>query len=366
VAELHFCLNATSTHADGTLIEGGQLDRYLRPVWEALDERGVEYTVGREPRNGAVNVYPNTRATYQRGSHRLDAVSIGVSHGIADKTYHDGYVLFGHVFVPGPAHAAAIGARARLAPRRWRAQMRQLGYPKLDPLLNGAVDGSGVWSGDGRTRVLYAPTHGGGSERHVHGNRAKPGSRATSWWIRDDILAALPEDEFEVVLAPHPRHAEGRQATFAEYVEADVVIADGGSTIYESWILGRPVVLPAWETRGRNVGRGARWGGTLEQRVYEERVGAHADAPGDIADLVRQAARDGQTDAEQDFAEEVLPTQYRGRGGVLWAETLAEIAAATPTPRSRLTPQQRVAARRAARQAQDRSYQERSRRLTRQ
>uniref|UniRef100_UPI0012685ABA hypothetical protein n=1 Tax=Nocardiopsis lucentensis TaxID=53441 RepID=UPI0012685ABA len=87
---IHFCLNDTSTDGPpmgGQLIPGSQLDRYFRPVWDALDSMGVAYTVGRQPAAGAVNVYPNNRRAYMPGSQRLDRESVGVSHGLADKGY---------------------------------------------------------------------------------------------------------------------------------------------------------------------------------------------------------------------------------------------------------------------------------------
>src|SRR5690606_6356180 len=125
-------------------------------------------------------------------------------------------------------------------------------YPKLDSMFRVEVDGAVFWLGDCRIKLLYASTHCVGTERWDNCNSDAPGARATSWWNRDQVAGLLDEEKFEVVLAPHPRHSPGHQATFAQYVDADVVIADGGSTIYEAWCLGKPVVLPAWLTRRRN------------------------------------------------------------------------------------------------------------------
>lgn len=318
---IHFAMNSTSwDETTDTMIVGGQLHRYFQPVWDALDAMGVGYTVGRQPARGAVNVYPNTRSTYRSGSQRYDRESVGVSHGLADKGYRQGYRFYRQVLLPGPAFWEVL--------RRGRFPERKLhiaGYPKLDPLITQEVDGSGVWSHDGRIRVLYAPTHGGGSERHRDGNPDKPGAKATSWWQRDEMAALLDEEKFEVVLAPHPRHAPGRRATFEEYAGADVVIADGGSTIYEAWVLGLPVVMPAWLTRERNETRDG--GRTLEARVYKRRLGYQADAPGELAELVRRAAGEGIGKAETAFAETVVPTELRGRGGQEWARFLAALEA---------------------------------------
>jgi len=316
-------MNSTSwDEGRDEMIVGGQLHRYFQPVWDALDELGVGYTVGRQPAMGAVNVYPNTRSTYVRGSHRYDRESVGVSHGLADKGYRQGYRFHRHLLLPGPAFQEVL--------LRDGFPMRKLhvaGYPKLDPLFRGEVDGAGYWSNDGRIRVLYAPTHGGGSERWRDGNPDKPGAKATSWWHRDQVAGLLDEERFEIVLAPHPRHSPGNQATFAQYLGADVVLADGGSTIYEAWCLGKPVVLPAWLTRHRNETRDR--GRNLEARVYKEGLGYQADAPEQLADLVERAAGEGMRRAEVEFAEQIIPPELRGRGGREWAEFLAALDAGT-------------------------------------
>jgi hypothetical protein len=311
-------MNSTSwDETTDRMIVGGQLDVYLRPVWRALDSMGVAYTVGRQPAHGAVNVYPNNRRAYVRGSQRFDRESVGVSHGLADKSYRQHYRFHRHVLLPGPAFYDVL--------RRGRFPERKLhiaGYPKLDPLFNGEVAAP---ERDERIRVVYAPTHGGGSERWPEGNPNAPGAGATSWWRRDEVQALLDPEVFDVVLAPHPRHAPGRKATFGQYMNADVVIADGGSTIYESWCLGIPVVMPAWLTRERNESRDG--GRTLEAHVYQQRLGLQADAPGELADMVRRAAGEGIGRREREFAETIIPPELRGVGGKRWAEFLAGLDA---------------------------------------
>ncbi|WP_165498693.1 UDP-N-acetylglucosamine--N-acetylmuramyl-(pentapeptide) pyrophosphoryl-undecaprenol N-acetylglucosamine transferase [Streptomonospora litoralis] len=329
-------MNSTSwdEQAD-TMVAGGQLDRYFRPVWDALEAMGVPYSVGRQPARDAVNVYPNNRSAYAPGSQRNDRESVGVSHGLADKGYRQQYRFFRHVLLPGPGFAEVL-RRTRFPERK----LHILGYPKLDPLLNHQVAGP---ERDDRIRVVYAPTHGGGSERWPEGNRAAPGAGATSWWHRDEVTALLDEDAFDVVTAPHPRHSPGCRATFEEYAGADVVIADGGSTIYEAWVLGIPVVLPAWLTRARNETRDS--GRTLEARVYKRGLGYQADAPGELADLVRRAAGEGMRPAETEFAETIVPTELRGAGGQVWAEFLAHLEdRSRPAPSRRVPPQPRTRA----------------------
>lgn len=329
------CANDTSwDHTTDQLIPGGQGDRYLTPIVEALPPGSVR--ISRQPAPGSVNAYMNHRSIYERGSWHGEHASVLLSHGIADKQYRDAGPArsFTLVAAPGPALAGSI-ERSGVDPSR----IRIVGYPKLDPLHNGQIESP--WpERDGRTRVLWAPTHGGGSERWVNGNRHAPGAAATTWWHRDQLLSLLDPDRFLIMEAPHPRHSPGRQATLPQYVGADVVIADGGSTLYEAWCAsipgvqkGLPVVFADWLTRGRNIERGE----TLERHVYQNNIGWHVARPRDFAKVVAEAAAAGITDTEIKFAEQVLPPEVRGRGGQLHAAMLLQLAETEPPVCYRVT-----------------------------
>ena len=316
---IHFASNSTGWDVEADrLVPGGQVDRLIGPVIEHLPEGS--YSVGRQPVEGAINVYLSNRDRYCYGSQRLDRWSVSYAHGIADKGYRLGAASsprrrMDYITVPGPAHAR--GLRERRFPS---GRIVEIGYPKLDPLFHATRT---TRRAGGPIRVLYAPTHGGGSERHVHGNRNAPGAKATSWWHRDEVMRLLDADDLQVTLAPHPRHHPQRQATFSEYLSADVVVADGGSTIYEALALGIPVVLTTWLTAHRNL---TRQGGTLlEARVYGERIGYHADRPAELPDLVRKAAAEGLAAADIEFIDEVLPPRLRGRSGERFAEFLLSL-----------------------------------------
>lgn len=306
---IRFCYNETSW-ADGRPIYGGMADRMVSPILDHLDD----YEIDRYPERGATNAYLSTPGVYGKS---FVPGGVLISHGIADKNIRRGYRLeqFSHVVVPGPAFADRLlstGVPAR--------QIVELGYPKLDPLFRSQVNPR---QHDGRVRVVYAPTHGGGGEL-AHMNDTEPtgrkSSRCTTWWERDKVLGLLDRERFDVVLAPHPRHRPDRQATFAEYIGADVVIADGGSTIYEGWALGIPVVLPAWLAAAGNQSRGG-----FEGYIYYNRIGYHAQRPAQLAPLVLQAATEGMRQPETAFIDGILPPAYRGKSGQLHAEFLTDL-----------------------------------------
>jgi len=315
-----FASNATGWDVDTqALVPGGQVDRLITPITDHLP-RG-SWTVARQPLAGAINVYLSNRERYLAGSRRFDRFGVSYAHGIADKGYRRGETSrnrrFDWITVPGPAHAR--GLRADRVPP---ARIITVGYPKLDPLFDAPRVPRAK---DGPLRVLYAPTHGGGSERHVNGNPRAPGAGATSWWHRDEILALLDVDGIEVTLAPHPRHHPQRRATFSEYLSADVAVVDGGSTIYEALALGIPVVLTTWLTAHRNL---TRMGGQLiEARVYRDRIGYHVDRPEDLVEAVAKAAVGGVKPKDRALIDDVLPPKLRGRSGQRFAEWLLSLEA---------------------------------------
>ena len=160
-----FASNATGWDVDTqALVPGGQVDRLITPITDHLP-RG-SWTVARQPLAGAINVYLSNRDRYISGSRRFDRFGVSYAHGIADKGYRRGETSrnrrFDWITVPGPAHAR--GLRADRVPA---SRVITVGYPKLDPLFNAPRVPRAK---DGPLRVLYAPTHGGGSERHVNGN----------------------------------------------------------------------------------------------------------------------------------------------------------------------------------------------------
>lgn len=314
---IHFASNATGwDDTTGALIPDGMIDRFIAPICELLPA----YTVGRQPIPRALNVYLATRGRYRYGHREIGRTGVMISHGIADKEYRNAIKMrsYAHVVVPGPAFTERL-VHTGLP----KDKIHELGYPKLDPIFQGRIPAP---KRDSRIRVVWAPTHGGGGERFMGYKGIPPtaGAGATTWWRSNEFLPLLNPDRFDVVHAPHPRHRPDRRATLEEYVGADVVIADGGSTIYEAWALGLPVVFPRWITADRICTRGD--GNTLEGQIYRRRLGWHADTPAELVDMVAAAPAEGRGDGVREFIDDILPPAHRGHGGKLHAEFLLTLA----------------------------------------
>ncbi len=310
-----FCYNRTSWDRRGIPVPGGMADAIVRPIIEHLGDH--PYEIARNPREDAVNVYLAHRSQYVPA---VGETAVFISHGIADKNWRSGSRVakeFAFIFVSGPAWTQKMRHDGLMAHR-----ILEAGYPTLDPIFQGKLPKP---KPDRRIRVVWAPTHGGGGEKSaLSGKPPKTfGAKVTTHWRRQEILDLLDPDVFDVVEAMHPRHRPDHRATLDEYVGADVVVADGGSTIYEAMALGLPVVFPSWLTMMANLNRHNR---SFENKIYSDRIGRHALRPVDFVPLLKQATRDGITSSEVEFIETILPEKYRGKGGELHAASLVDIA----------------------------------------
>lgn len=263
----------------------------LRAIADPVFAELPEATWSERPVEGALNVRFFTRT--------LDGQSgVFIGHGLADKNYSHYHNVTGFeaIFCSGTTwHARYIEQGAP------EDKLRITGFPKLDPLFNGTIT-----RGNGK-RTLWAPTH--------------PTSWPAVYRRLRGVIESLPLD---IALAPHPQVST--QPTLQALADADVVIADAGSMVYEAWALGKPVVFPSWLVWGRrHLCRLVR-PGTLEQDIYRRGIGYHAESSEHLIEQIHAARENGITEAEREFAEGILPTPLRGKSGRAYAEALRDIA----------------------------------------
>lgn len=317
---IRFCFNEVSVDERGRPVVGGQADRLAAPIIEHLGD--AEWSIGRQPVDGAVNVYFTHRSSFDKVRRET---GVFISHGIADKKWRDATsAYYRATFVSGPAWTCRLldhGAKPHA--------IFEVGYAKLDPLFT--IRESRV--ANRKPVVVWAPTHGGGGMQNRFSDTPPNTIYAarSSWWSRDDVMNLLDDPRIEVIECPHPRHRRDGRATFEELAVADVVIGDGGSTIYEAWALDIPVVFCDWLTRWGNTNGSSR--GSMEEAIYERDIGWHVPDPERLVGTVLAAAEAGITQAEQAFMEPVLPRAYRGVSGRLHAETLLDLANGVHAPR---------------------------------
>jgi len=219
-----------------------------------------------------------------------------LSHGLADKNWRNADKMsgYGHVLVSGPAWKEKLVDQG-MSPDA----ISVVGYPFLDP----------VWDLErSREFLMWAPTH-----------EATPD--VTSEGRFSGALLDRLKREFSLEIISHPVHSK---RLFRDFLpKAAVVIADAGSTLYEAWAFGVPVVFPDWLVKETIL---KQWPGSFEAVIYERGLGWHANSEEELVDLVRMAWETGELGTGvEEFVEGILPSELRGRSGEVAARELMRL-----------------------------------------
>ncbi len=231
-----------------------------------------------------------------------------MSHGIGDKDYWtaDKISGFRNALVPGPAW------KERLEKGGYKGEIHVVGYTKLDPLFNGQ------YTREKRDKpyVVWAPTH-------VYVNKHRGRSSFPQCMT---LINEIP-DEYEKHIALHPSSRLSRgykqDVTMQETLDADVVIADAGSTLYEAWLLDKPVIFPDWICKEDVLNHFNP--GNLEYEIYSKGIGYHAKDMKELIKMIDIALANGMRELVKEFIEKIYPSNIRGKAGELAAEALINI-----------------------------------------
>ncbi|EKT4477537.1 hypothetical protein QEL91_003238 [Pseudomonas putida] len=275
--------------------------------WEA-----TEAPVSTRP--GAVNV---TFFIYRRAH-------VMMSHGVADKNYltrrdpQRGFEInkYRSVCVPGDwlKHKLLNTKGVELTAN----QIKVVGWPRIDSLVQAQkkklaeltlADRLRKMSPFRKIKVLWAPTHNAES-------KAGPISSYPGMIPYEEKLREL----FDYDCSLHPNLRESKKPTFEKLIEADVVIADRGTLVYEAWALGKPVIFPSWL-----IGEGNLYDnlGSAESHIYHQRLGLHADSFEEMVDMIRTVKQpDLQT---LQFMESYLPRRTLGKSYELIANAINDV-----------------------------------------
>jgi len=233
------------------------------------------------------------------------------SHGIGDKNYWIGKNIkdYKYAFVPGPAW------EQRMRKTGYKGEIFVCGYTKLDPLLNGEVKRN-IHE---KPYIVWMPTHGYNS---THNGRS-------SYPECLELINRIPKC-YDKSLALHPTSKLNSNIkhtpTFQELLDADVVIADAGSTIYEAWILEKPVIFPDWICKKDVLNHFKHDPDNFEYRIYNESIGYHASDMEHLNKLIDLALKYGMKDMSKEFINNIYPVKIRGQAGKLAAKYLNQIA----------------------------------------
>jgi hypothetical protein len=251
-----------------------------------------------------------------------------MSHGCADKGYHlrerhHAQLLehFKYVLVPGPWLKDKIVRQGVPAER-----VIEVGWPMNDHLFPLPPRPAKRFL-PGNVTVLWAPSHDFDAAGQSMPVSSYPGFRRH--------VRTLEAAGISVITSPHPRNRVEKSATSERYAGTDWVIADFGSTIYEAWQLGIPVLFLDWMVRDglvekmRRQAAAREWSDgrvpSAEQLVYGQQIGVHCmDMECVLRVLTTQPPVLG--DDVRDFMANYLPETYSGVSGRRIAEVLAQLA----------------------------------------
>jgi CDP-glycerol glycerophosphotransferase (TagB/SpsB family) len=267
-----------------------------------------------------------TRGEYRKGALNFalfirEPADVVMSHGVADKSYFwtaDGQ---GRKFVNSRQHVLVPGEwlKRRLLSskpiRLTEEQIHVVGWPRLDELIGQVPAPAARRFGSSKPRVLWAPTH----NKRVRGET----SRSTSSYPAfENYLRALSRFAW-VDVSVHPRNRKDRTPTGASMPRSDIVVADFGTTVYEAWALGKPVIFPRWLLADRIA---EYLPGSAEAHIFRERIGYHPDSFDEMVDIIR--AGPVITPDVRMFMDDYLEPAYYGRSSARVAEVLTQLAAA--------------------------------------
>jgi len=263
----------------------GVLDAFIEPVLKYMPA-----TKG-EARRGALNV---------RFFVGRECDGVFMPHGIADKNYRNADKLqdFDCVFVSGPLWVEKLTKQGYP-----REKIFINGYTKLDPVFQGAYRRA-----PGEAKILYAPTHGAIKEISLHG--------------RFDEELAMMAKHYEIISSTHPSYGGG--VTLQALADADAVISDAGSLLYEALALGKPVIFADWLIK---KGVQKHFPRSFEEQIYENGIGYHAKSPADLRQTIETALQNGIDDKMKRFIDGIFPPELRGKSGEATAKILKELSA---------------------------------------
>lgn len=160
--------------------------------------------------------------------------------------------------------------------------------------------------------VLWAPTHDSW--------KAKDGSVMCAYPALENELLAL-KATYDLKIVPHPRNRKNKAALTTELINADVVISDYSSIIYEAWALGKPVIFPRWILGDKII---AKAPDSAEAYIFANDIGYHPTSFKQLELLLQSPLE--LSDDVHDFMSDYLANYYEGSAAELTSREIIWLA----------------------------------------
>jgi len=230
-----------------------------------------------------------------------------MSHGCADKNYREGNNCgflknFKLILVPGPwikNKLIKLGIN--------ESKIVCVGWPKLDPLFK--IKHLYKPNKNYKT-ILWAPTHNKGIADI--GKLLTTSNSISTYPKALEIFEKVLNNNknINIITSRHPKNKNNKSPTLDKLITCDYVIADAGSTIYEAWALGKPVIFLDWLVK-KNINNIIK--GSAEDYIYTNNIGYHANNIDELISLL-QSELIIEKDVSE-FMEEYMPSKFNGISG---------------------------------------------------
>ena len=308
--DYNMCYDVVSQHAGEAYVHA--IESLGKPIVENLPNSGFLNRPAPGKDGKAVNCrFFSGMRIRQQAKSTVGPNDVFISHGIADKNYWTGDKIkdFNYAFCPGPAW------EKRMRQTGYKGEIFQVGYTKLDPLFQG------IYKKEERKKpyVVWMPTHG-------YASKNKGRSSYPQCMVH---INKIDKSMYDKKICLHPTSKMNNRTkqlpTIRELIEADVIIADAGSTVYEAWALGKPVIFPDWLCSKDVQNHFRKTPGNFEYMIYNKKIGYHAKDMNHLNKLIEIALDKGMKDEEIEFIEDIFPSELRGKSGETAAKALIEI-----------------------------------------
>jgi CDP-glycerol glycerophosphotransferase (TagB/SpsB family) len=254
-------------------------------------ERVISFDEAREQAFDAVVCAHSSSGFFPREVGR----TVQIFHGVSFKNLlvREKVLRYDLLCVPGRYHAERFAEQGLTD--RGASELLLTGFPKVDPLVTGAIDGTRRLEQLGldpaRPTVLYAPTGGKHNSLDACG---------------DEIVGKVAADgRFNLLVKPHDHpkvqvdwfevlaHHESswvklvRDFDVVPYLAAaDLLLTDASSVALEYTLLDRPMVFLDVPKLIRNV---RKRGGAVDLETYGQKIGTVAASPAEVVPAIADA-----------------------------------------------------------------------------
>lgn len=275
------------------------INAFINPILPHLDKFQITHSL----QNNMVNVVFFTENDYFDSikTNYTNGKTVFMTHGIADKNWRTAQKTdkFDYVCVTGDLWVNKLVKQGMN-----KSKIKVNGYTRMDDIYN--QKDTYIKTNPNKRTILFAPTHT---------------CSVTTYDKLNPVITAL-QGKYNILISEHPANRDNKNVTSTQYLEADVIVGDFGSSIYEAWSLGKPCVFADWLCRDDIH---EFYPDSFEDYIYSESIDYHAKSQEEFIVLVDIAIKNGITMDAKRLIDGIFNKELRGCSGKVTANILKEI-----------------------------------------